>query len=404
MRQRARPLRLLAVLLLPIALLVATRGLTVDEGRTVLPPGTVAPSASLATARTSAVLRPTASAAAAAGLHAVGNQLHDGAGRPIRLLGINRAGTEYACIQGWNIFDGPSDAASVQAIAAWKANAVRVPLNEHCWLGVGTDPAYGAAAYQRAIRDYVSQLTSHGLVVILDLHWAAPRGQKADRLRPMPDRDYAPEFWRQVAGTFKDNGAVIFDLFNEPYPDSNRDTPEAWRCWRDGGTCAGVSFEAAGMQELVSAVRSTGAANAIMLSGIQYGAGLSRWLEYQPVDPENNLIASWHMYPHSSYANNPRYWDTYVAQVAQNVPLVAGEIGQTDCGADFLLRIMAWLDQHGAGYNAWAWTLGFGCEALVTDYAGTPTAPYGQAYKDHLARLASVGGHGVPTGGGRTTP
>src|SRR2546422_3166294 len=52
-----------------------------------------------------------------------------------RLRGVNRSGTEYACAQGWGMFDGPSDSASVQAIASWKANVVRVPLNETCWLG-----------------------------------------------------------------------------------------------------------------------------------------------------------------------------------------------------------------------------------------------------------------------------
>jgi hypothetical protein len=50
----------------------------------------------------------------------------------------------------------------------------------------------------------------------------------------------------------------VFDLHNEPHPDNNR-IREASRCWRDGGTCRGMSFQAAGMQELVTAVRGTGA-------------------------------------------------------------------------------------------------------------------------------------------------
>jgi endoglucanase len=75
--------------------------------------------------------------------------LVDGAGHPIRLLGVDRSGTEYACAQGWGIFDGPSDAASVAAISSWDTNAVRVPLNEDCWLGInGVSSAYGGAAYE----------------------------------------------------------------------------------------------------------------------------------------------------------------------------------------------------------------------------------------------------------------
>src|SRR5712692_11901122 len=65
-----------------------------------------------------------------------GNQLVDSAGRAVRLRGVNRSGTEYACAQGWGIFDGPSDSASVQAIRSWGANVVRVPRSETCWLSI----------------------------------------------------------------------------------------------------------------------------------------------------------------------------------------------------------------------------------------------------------------------------
>src|SRR3989441_1674763 len=51
-----------------------------------------------------------------------GNQLVDSAGRAVRLRGVNRSGTEYACAQGGGIFDGPSDSASVRAIRSWGAN------------------------------------------------------------------------------------------------------------------------------------------------------------------------------------------------------------------------------------------------------------------------------------------
>ena len=35
----------------------------------------------------------------------------------------------------------------------------------------------------------------------------------------MPDAQYAPTFWTGVANAFKGNNAVVFDLFNEPYPE-----------------------------------------------------------------------------------------------------------------------------------------------------------------------------------------
>lgn len=337
---------------------------------------------------------PVAAAGLPTNLHVVGNRLVDGSGQTVRLLGVNRSGTEYACVQGWGFFDGPSDAASVQAITAWRANAVRVPLNEACWLGInGVSKTYGGANYQAAIRNYVNTLTQQGLIPILELHWSAPGTQAATGQQPMPDRDHTPTFWAQVATAYKGDSSVIFDLFNEPYPDNNQDTAEAWRCWRDGGTCSGVPFQAAGMQELVNAVRATGAQNVIMLGGVQYANALSGWLAHKPTDPTGNLVAAWHVY-NFNICNNTTCYDQKVAPVAQQVPLVAGEIGENTCGHTFIDPLMGWLDARGASYLAWTWNTWGGCgPVLITDYNGTPTA-YGAGFRDHLLAIAPAPAEG----------
>ena len=57
-------------------------------------------------------------------------------------------------------FDGPNTADSVQAIASWHVNVVRVLLNEDCWLGInGIKPEYAAANYRQSIVDYVQLLS-----------------------------------------------------------------------------------------------------------------------------------------------------------------------------------------------------------------------------------------------------
>src|SRR5262249_20952725 len=136
-------------------------------------------------------------------------------GSPFRLLGVDRSGPEFACIQGWGIFDGPSDATSVQAIANWHVNAVRVPLNEDCWLGInGVNPAYGGANYESAIHSWVSLLHQYGMVVILDLHWNAPGTSQATGQQVMADLDHSPAFWQSVAQSFLSDNRVVFDLYN----------------------------------------------------------------------------------------------------------------------------------------------------------------------------------------------
>lgn len=330
----------------------------------------------------------TASPGPMSGLHVVGNQIENGLGQPVRFLGVNRAGAESMCIHNKGIFNGPSDAASVAAMASWHINAVRLPLNEDCWLGInGAPPAYSGDAYQQAIENYVALLNSYGLAVILSLQRIGPGTQLATDRQPMPDRDHAPAFWTSVATAFSGNSSVLFDLYNEPWPDSNTGSVAAWQCVRDGGTCPGVSYQAAGMQELVNAVRGTGAGNIILVAGTQYTNDLTYWLQYVPTDPLHNLVASWHSYNGGGCATSV-CWNNDIAKIAKTYPVVAGEIGEKDCGHTYIDTLMPWLDAHNIGYLAWTWNT-WDCvqgPSLISDYDGTPT-PYGIGFQNHLAAL-----------------
>jgi endoglucanase len=317
-------------------------------------------------------------------LRAGGGEILDSDGRPLRLLGVNRSGTEYECVENRGIFDGPSNDGSVAAIASWGTNAVRVLLNEDCWLGInGVRGQFGGAAYQDAIYRYVTTLHRRGLNVVLSLIWAAPGGQTANQLNPMPDADHAATFWAQVAKQYAaDSGYVAFDLFSEPYPDHDRDSAAAWSCWLHGGTCAGVPYEAAGMQTLVSAVRQTGAHNLLVLGGVRYALSLTGWLANEPNDPDHNLAASWHVYD-SSDCPSAGCFSTEAGPVIGHVPLIALEFGQTNCDSPFPKVVMAWLNAHHASELAWTWDAWGGCQALIADYTGAPT-PYGAQVKANL--------------------
>jgi endoglucanase len=182
----------------------------------------------------------TSGAVAMTGLHVVGNAIANGSGQIVKIHGVNRSGTEYECVQSTTtsrIFDGPSDDASVGVIASWNVNAVRIPLNESCWLSLAGAPAANSGAnYKTAIENYVTILESHNMAAIVELHWTGDGTTEATKQQPMPDLTNAPAFWTDVAGTFKGDGAVIFELFNEPYPDSNKDSTAGWQCWQQGCT------------------------------------------------------------------------------------------------------------------------------------------------------------------------
>ncbi len=331
-------------------------------------------------------------------LHVVGNTLVDN-GKVVRLLGVDHAGTEYSCVgggsdgsKGYAIFDGPSDDTLVLPMLAWKLNAVRVPLNEACWLSIGNvNPLYAGAKYRSAIEAYVAMIRSHGMYVILDLHWAAPGTSVGTSQQPMADADNSPPFWTSVATAFKGDLGVVFDLFNEPYlaaGNINGGT-DPYTCLENGCSAKLQSplsgnYQTAGHQSLVSAVRATGAQNVIMVSGLGYTSDLSGWLTHKPTDATGNLTASLHLYNFNG-CPDVTCWDSRYKTLSQTVPIITGENGENDCGTSFVDAYMTWADGLGISYLGWAWNTA-NCSsfpALISDYNGTPTA-YGMGLKGHL--------------------
>jgi hypothetical protein len=322
----------------------------------------------------------------------------------VRLLGVDRSGQEFKCIQGgspgslgWGIFDGPTDLPSAHAIASWHANAVRLPLNEDCWLGInGVNPAYGGAAYQSAILQYVATLHQAGLYVIVDLHWTSPGTIPAAAQQPMPDADHAVDFWKSVAAAFASDTGVVLDLYNEPfiYPSYLQDaSQDPWSCWLNG--CAfnqyltggtpytqPYAWQSAGMQALVDAVRGTGAKNVIMVGGLGWANDLSGWLAHEPVDPQHAIVASWHSYPGEG-CDTATCWASVVGPVAAQVPVVTGEVGDSVCNApSYVPTFLPWATSQGLSYLGWTWNTWGDCDnVLISDYSGTPTANYGQAFR-----------------------
>lgn len=309
-------------------------------------------------------------------VHVIANRLVDGQGQPIRLLGVNRSGTEYACIQDLGIFAGPADGRAIAAMAAWRINAVRLPLNEDCWLGInGAPAAYSGARYRAAIRAYVRRLHRAGFYVVLDLHWSAPGAARATGQQPLADMDHSPAFWASVGRAFRADPAIVFDLYNEPFGVS-------WRCWRDGCEMPD-GWRSAGMQTLVDAVRSSGARQPVIATGLDWGGDLSSWLQYSPHDPAHQIVAGLHAYDFRP-CEDAACWTKEVGRVARVVPVVATEVGQKTCTGAFLDRFMNWADSAEVSYLGWTWNpTGCASPALIASWDGQPTAS-GARFRAHL--------------------
>jgi hypothetical protein len=146
------------------------------------------------------------------------------------------------------------------------------------------------------------------------------------------------------------------------------------------------------MQALVDAVRGAGATQPVIAQGLGWGGNLTGWLANRPSDPAGQLVAGWHVYNWSG-CSYVACWNNTIAPVAQQVPVLATEVGENDCTGSFLDTLLPWADAHAIGYLAWSWHPG-NCGAgpsLITNYEGAPT-PYGAAYREYIGATHAQGG------------
>lgn len=325
--------------------------------------------------------------------------------------GVNWSSFEYACTQGWGYSSiaaktEPKEIAT--AMVDWAIDTVRVPINQDCWLGTrgapvsDTENQRTAEEYRAEIASFVTALHDRDIVVILDLQSRKRETEEEFGNVAMPDAG-SLDFWRSIAKEYKDDPAIMFDAFNEPY--SRWDEVSAsyafqldWTCWRDGGCAApveddkseltGRTYPVQGMAAVVRAIRGEGAKQPIMLAGLDYANDLSQWLEHRPDDDQ--LVASFHNY-NFQRCNDAACWEAEIAPIAEQVPVLTGEVGQDDAGLPHLAEYMAWADARQIGYLAWVWwDHADDPMALITGPAGTPTSPLGTTFRSHLLELAAT--------------
>jgi endoglucanase len=280
---------------------------------------------------------------------------------------------------------------TVVGIDEWKANAVRLPMNESFWFGRNPLQKDGGKAYREKIDQIITLAANRGAYLILDLHrFRAPKAEHV-------------EFWKDAAERYKNHPAVLFDLFNEPHGIS-------WQVWRDGGFVGekkgtdesafltdeekkkNQGFESVGMQALIDAVRSTGAKNIVIAGGLGWAGDLSGVAEgYELKDPDGNgIMYSWHQY------NWHKGWAKTVLPVAEKHPIFVGEVGADTNKMDFIPHeiqespytwipdMLGFIQLHRLNWTGWCFHPR-ATPVMISDWKYTPTPFWGQFAKDALA-------------------
>ena len=283
-------------------------------------------------------------------IHTSGNTVVDATGSPVTLRGV---------FAGWsNVSTAkvPSDDV-IGGIQHWRANLVRVPLAESLWLNTcPTGTATNDPAYPSAIDAEIQSITGRGMVALLALqnNVISPCGTSTQHR--MADANYSIPFWQQVASRYKSNGLVAFDLYNEPHVDSGA-------VWRNGGmvTEAAGTFNAAGMQQMLDTIRSTGADNVVTVSGNNYAGDPSPIFQGYGVSG-TNVVYALHAYtcPHDNDpscptkpANQTQHIDPRWTRVAVYFPIAVTEFGfPNTSNSTYNDSVIRYAESQGWGWSA----------------------------------------------------
>ncbi len=281
----------------------------------------------------------------------------DGSLRAMRLRGLNRSGLQHKPSLARAGFGDPPDVQR-ELLAwreHWRADILRLPL--------ALDALVPGSDYDADVAALVDAAESAGLYLILELH-----GLLGDPHPPLPPLPDASAVWTHLAARHGARAHVVFDLWNEPHPESPLGRllglwRGPWNAWR------------ARAQALIDVIRAAGAAQTLILvGGVDWAYDLSPLRDPEArLDGHGPLAYATHVYPFKGAARARRRgwrdeWERAFGRVARELPVLVTEFGATagpagdphfgrltpEAAGAWLAELLGYLDELGLSALAWS--------------------------------------------------
>ena len=371
-------------------------------------------------------------------LHVEGNKVFNDLGEEVMLYGAAIPSME------WYVGDWIEESVyEILSNADWNCNLVRIPLCQNRWFGdtdYQQDPSHyhydpNGAKYRAKVDNAIDIASKLGKYIEIDLHWSDGGGgyylrdgvQTQNPLQQweMPDLN-SLEFWIDVAQTYKNHPAVLFDLYNEPQLNYNERHEED--LWKNGGTISvdktengtriQYDYETPGMQGLVDEIRKIGANNVVIAGGMKWAFDLTMVLDDQYALDDfvgNGIIYDAHLYPWRGQLvdSYDQSWHDAITAAKDKYPIMIGEFGPVDNADEYsqkyaaaytaeygwdtwqkwLEGLLDWMGEHGYHWNAWAFSPTAGpCMISTWPDNAEPfkTTEYGQIMQNRLSTYPNI--------------
>lgn len=318
--------------------------------------------------------------------------------------------TSWGASKGRNAQAQPTALRFQMISSYWNGDTGVVTLPDSGGYYSGGAPRLSAATYQAAVIQTITRATAAGWVCILSLCFDSitePNGTvHLAQGQPIAPGPTAVKFWTSVAAAFKNNPAVVFELFNEPILSSLNYSNGTYGTYNAsaggnpfsanpvgpvspgpdmftylnaqsastvfsppaGNTIAGClmmnngassstlqficnSMKLAGVNEMIAAIAGTGAQNLIIVGMPQFSGGIDAWGGVGITDPRGNkqVVAAYHCYGQG-------HWASIQALQAAGIPTIMTEAdwGDFTSGPGFKYsQIYAAGLGSSAGSNGW---------------------------------------------------